>query len=239
MMEILPRICRKYPNVRWIIAGGGEKLDQVKFLVSKFKLEDRVEILGRIPNGGVCAMLNRGHIFLNCSITEAFCIAALEAAAAGLLVVTTNVGGTPEVLPTDVMIMADPNWRSLLKGLEEGIARVKQYSPNQVHELIKKSYSWRDVARRVERVYAKVLLQPKGNTTLNMFKRGWSMEGLVLPVFVLGPILALITMVLHNLFFPASKIEKAVQFPTKSYANNTEKWGDHKFDLKNNDLKRD
>lgn len=39
----------------------------------------------------------QGQIFLNASLTEAFCMAIVEAAAAGLLVVATNVGGVPEV----------------------------------------------------------------------------------------------------------------------------------------------
>lgn len=41
-------------------------------------------------------MLARGRVFLNTSLTEAFCIALVEAAAAGLLVVSTRVGGVPE-----------------------------------------------------------------------------------------------------------------------------------------------
>ena len=36
-------------------------------------------------------VLVRGRIFLNCSLTEAFCIAILEAASCGLLVVSTRV----------------------------------------------------------------------------------------------------------------------------------------------------
>ena len=32
-------------------------------------------------------------MFLNCSLTESFCIAILEAACTGLFVVSTNVGG--------------------------------------------------------------------------------------------------------------------------------------------------
>jgi hypothetical protein len=40
--------------------------------------------------------LIRGQIFLNTSLTEAFCIAIVEAASCGLLVVSTKVGGLPE-----------------------------------------------------------------------------------------------------------------------------------------------
>ena len=41
----------------------------------------------------------RGDIFINASLTEAFCMAIVEAAAAGLMVVSTAVGGVPEVHP--------------------------------------------------------------------------------------------------------------------------------------------
>lgn len=71
-------------------------------------------MLGSIPNTKVCEVLNRGHIFLNTSLSEAFCIAILEAAFAGLLVVTTNVGGIPEVLPWDMVYLANPNVESVV-----------------------------------------------------------------------------------------------------------------------------
>lgn len=44
-------------------------------------------------------VLTRGQIFLNTSLTESFGIATLEAACAGLYVVSTRVGGVPEILP--------------------------------------------------------------------------------------------------------------------------------------------
>ena len=39
----------------------------------------------------------RGDKIINASLTEAFCMAIVEAAAAGLMVVSTAVGGVPEV----------------------------------------------------------------------------------------------------------------------------------------------
>ena len=52
--------------------------------------------------------LRRGHIFLNTFLTEAFGIAILEAACAGLYVVSTRVGGVPEILPEDMICFAEP-----------------------------------------------------------------------------------------------------------------------------------
>jgi phosphatidylinositol N-acetylglucosaminyltransferase subunit A len=54
-------------------------------------------------------VLTRGQIFLNTSLTESFGIAILEAACAGLYVVSTRVGGVPEILPPDMISFADPD----------------------------------------------------------------------------------------------------------------------------------
>jgi phosphatidylinositol glycan class A protein len=58
---------------------------------------------------GMRQVLNRGQISLNTSLTEAFGTAIIEAASTGLLVVSTKVGGVPEVLPEDMIIFAQPN----------------------------------------------------------------------------------------------------------------------------------
>lgn len=47
--------------------------------------------------------MTRGHIYLNTSLTESFGIVLLEAASTGLFVVSTKVGGIPEVLPEDMI----------------------------------------------------------------------------------------------------------------------------------------
>ncbi len=51
-----------------------------------YTYQDRVEMLGHVKHSNVRNVLCRGHIYLNCSLTEAFCIAILEAASCGLLV---------------------------------------------------------------------------------------------------------------------------------------------------------
>ena len=97
---------------------------------------------------------------MNTSVTEAFCIAALEAASAGLLVVTTNVGGTPEILPEDLLYLADPNVPSLYKMLVKAIGDVHKISASENNERVSKFYNWRDIAKRVEKTYYNVLNEP-------------------------------------------------------------------------------
>lgn len=78
----------------------------------------------------------QGHIFLNASLTEAFCMALLEAASAGLLVVSTHVGGVPEVLPDDMAILTDPSPEGLLEGIEQALWRVGSVDPWALHDKV-------------------------------------------------------------------------------------------------------
>jgi phosphatidylinositol glycan class A protein len=66
-------------------------------------------------------VLCRGHIYLNCSLTEAFCIAILEAASCGLLVVSTKVGGVPEVIPDHMIKYCEPSAADVVGALSAAI----------------------------------------------------------------------------------------------------------------------
>ena len=104
--------------------------------------------IGAIPHKEVRNVLVRGHIFLNTSLTEAFCIAIVEAASSGLLVVSTNVGGVSEVLPKEFLFMANPDADDIIKKIDTAIPLAKNIPSQKIHENIVEMYSWRDVAAR-------------------------------------------------------------------------------------------
>lgn len=82
-MEIIPEICRLHENVRFIIGGDGPKRVELEEMRERFNLHSRVEMCGMLPHSQVREVLIRGHIFLNTSLTEAFCMAIVEAASCG------------------------------------------------------------------------------------------------------------------------------------------------------------
>ena len=115
LIGIIPQILAQFENVHFIIGGDGEGMSNLQKLVEKHNLGERVELLGGLQHDQVRDVLCRGHIFLNTSLTESFCIAILEAACCGLLVVSTDVGGVPEVLPPHMAYLAKPNENDILR----------------------------------------------------------------------------------------------------------------------------
>jgi phosphatidylinositol glycan class A protein len=160
LVQVIPPICSKYSNIHFIIGGDGPKKLLLDEMREKYQLHDRVEMLGSVPHHMVRDVLVRGHIFLNCSLTESFCIALLEAACCGLFVVSTKVGGVPEVLPPSMIKFAEPTPEALIDALSEGIAVSRRIIPSEMHERIRSMYSWADVTKRTETVYNNIAALP-------------------------------------------------------------------------------
>ncbi|KAJ4882291.1 UDP-Glycosyltransferase superfamily protein [Raphanus sativus] len=157
LVEVIPEVCRLYPNVRFVVGGDGPKHVRLEEMREKHSLQDRVEMLGAVPHSRVRSVLVTGHIFLNSSLTEAFCIAILEAASCGLLTVSTRVGGVPEVLPDDMVVLAEPDPDDMVRAIEKAISILPSINPEEMHIRMKKLYSWQDVAKRTEIVYDRAL----------------------------------------------------------------------------------
>lgn len=155
LIAALPRILAADPNVRFIIAGSGPKAIDLEQMLERRVLQDRVEMLGPVRHEEVRDVMVRGHIFLNPSLTEAFGTVIVEAASCGLYVVSTRVGGIPEVLPQHMTAFAKPEEDDLVAATGRTIAdlRANRIRTEQFHGQVKTMYSWTDVAKRTERVY--------------------------------------------------------------------------------------
>ncbi|KAJ3291010.1 hypothetical protein HK104_006377 [Borealophlyctis nickersoniae] len=163
LVSVIPRICSMFENVNFVIAGDGPKRVELEQMREKHVLQDRVQLLGSVNHAKVRSVLVQGNIYLNTSLTEAFCIAIVEAASCGLLVVSTRVGGVPEVLPEDMLIFSEPDENDLVESVSQAIHRVTTSPPDPdvFHDRVKNMYSWSDVAERTEAVYESIMQVPR------------------------------------------------------------------------------
>ncbi|KAI9989009.1 hypothetical protein PInf_022730 [Phytophthora infestans] len=157
----IPLVCAQDARVRFLIGGDGAKRLMLEEMREKYRLHDRVTLCGAVPHAQVRNVLCQGHIFLNSSLTESFCIAILEAAACGLFVVSTRVGGVPEVLPPDmVQFAAEITPEALAEAVLAAVPRLTGVDRQEFHDRVAKMYNWEVVATRTEKVYEKVCALP-------------------------------------------------------------------------------
>lgn len=216
MAGVIPVICSRHPNVQFIIGGDGPKRLVIEEVRERHRLQERITMLGAIEHDSVRDVMVQGDIFLNASLTEAFCMAIVEACACGLQVVSTRVGGVPEVLPPDLILLCDPSVRGLLEGLECAIERHRRgdvVPAAEAHARVSRFYRWENVAKRTQRVYDAIDHEPPVSLRqrLDRAKRSG---------FVFAQIFWLVVLILHvthlvlSYIRPNSLIDKAVDYPT-------------------------
>uniref|UniRef100_H2YTV2 PIGA GPI anchor biosynthesis domain-containing protein n=1 Tax=Ciona savignyi TaxID=51511 RepID=H2YTV2_CIOSA len=198
LAEIIPVICERYKDVDFIIGGDGPKRLVIEETREHFRLHNRVTLLGSVPHERVPDILNEGHIFLNTSLTEAFCMAIVEAACCGLQVVSTRcvfaviLGkmGFLSVLPPNLIHLSEPRVESLIHALDDVIMRVKEnkvLTKQEMHEEKKYLYTWQKVAERTEKVYDAAVKQPQPQLSnrIHKFYRCGPIIGKIFILFII------------------------------------------------------
>jgi len=212
VVNVIPAICAKFPHVNFIIGGDGPKKLLLEEMRERHQLHDRVELLGAVPHKHVRDVLTRGHIFLNCSLTEAFCIAILEAACCGCFVVSTRVGGVPEVLPLHMIRFAEPDPESLVTALTAAIPLARYHDPADFHAELRASYNWPDVAQRTLRVYHAVVAAPRP-PLIERFRRYFGVGRVFGPIAVIAMALFHFMWQLLELVAPAADVDVVPDLP--------------------------
>jgi len=95
-LEVLKAVRVRFPSAELHIVGGGPEESHVRSLVGELGLADSVRLLGRRDQ--VADVLAEAECLLLTSDWEGCPIAVLEAMAAGVPVVATDVGGVPELV---------------------------------------------------------------------------------------------------------------------------------------------
>lgn len=159
LIEAMAAVVRARPDVVFEL-GGDQDVDEVERMIEQRDLSENVRMLGWVRGGEKLATFARAHVYVLPSYHEGLPIGVLEAMAAGLPVVTTPVGGIPEIVkdrvngflvaPGDVAALAS----SILKLLDDDDLRVRMSAANV--ELVRSRHDATLVARTLVAWYHEV-----------------------------------------------------------------------------------
>lgn len=102
-VDILLEALSKLPGATITLVGDGPAMDEYKALAEKLGIAKNAHFMGRMPMQDA---VKRGRIMVLPSRFESFPYVVLETAAASLPMITTAVGGIPEVVPKS--LLCDP-----------------------------------------------------------------------------------------------------------------------------------
>ncbi|NWF51232.1 MAG: N-acetyl-alpha-D-glucosaminyl L-malate synthase BshA [Ignavibacteriaceae bacterium] len=94
-IRVVEQVNREIP-VKLLLVGDGPDRSECERLCRQLNLCDQVKFLGK--QEGIVEILNAADVFIIPSQSESFGLAALEAMACGLPVISSSVGGLPELI---------------------------------------------------------------------------------------------------------------------------------------------
>jgi len=106
LLEAFQRVVASYPNAVLVIVGDGPMRAELETQARELGIASRVRFLGRRTD--IPALLSAFDVFVLSSVSEGLPLTVLEAMAAGVPVVSTDVGALREVLPEPASALLVP-----------------------------------------------------------------------------------------------------------------------------------
>ena len=155
IIRAFEKVVEKYPEATLDILGQGDKRDELERLVVS-GLVSRVRFIGQVENEKIYEYLKANDIMLSAPKTDNMPVSLMEAMNAGVLVISSNVGGVPYMIEhrkTGLLFdgHADALAEQILWALEhqkESVAMIKA-----AHEEVRK-YSWERVKQQLLPLYS-------------------------------------------------------------------------------------
>jgi glycosyltransferase involved in cell wall biosynthesis len=139
-----------------VIAGDGEEADNLKKTAAEFEVECIVKFTGKLSEHALIEQYARCDIFVLPSLWEGLPLTLLEAAAAGLPIIATEVGGIPSVFAhgENALLVNARNSRELAEKMQELMSNKElQKTLSKNARKLAEKYSWENSAKQLENIY--------------------------------------------------------------------------------------
>jgi glycosyltransferase involved in cell wall biosynthesis len=158
-VRAMERVVRERPDVRLLVVGEGPELPTIQDAVARLGLHCHVRLLGLRTD--VPRLLAAADLFLLSSVTEGIPLTVIEAMAAGLAVVSPDVGGVSEVVvhgETGGLVPArDPDALAAMVVMLADIRSMRNRMGRAGRERAEKRFSETTMVAEYRRLYREML----------------------------------------------------------------------------------
>ena len=159
LLQATALVVRRVPEFKLMMIGNGAERAKLEALTKSLGIEPNVEFLGE--RSDVPELLAQAGFFVSSSKSEGISLTILEAMAVGLPVVTTRVGGNPEIILEGQTgyLVPDQNPEALAAAMLQMLGQRDQWPA--MGELgrrrVEQQFEIRTMIRQYEELYSEVL----------------------------------------------------------------------------------
>jgi glycosyltransferase involved in cell wall biosynthesis len=168
LLNAAPKILANYPNVKFLIAGRGPVLDDLKNLANNLGISQKVYFTGYLNDVQITKMYKAIDVATFPSLYEPFGIVALEGMLAGAATVVSDAGGLNEIVShrIDGMKSYAGNANSLADSILEVLFDdnlCKQMSAKARQKVISE-FNWDIISQNTMKVYKETIKEAKAGS---------------------------------------------------------------------------
>lgn len=154
--DLIIKSLKDLPECELLIVGGGELETSLKKLADKLNVADRVRFMGTLQQAELVDLYSAVDILVLASSREGWANVLLEAMACGTPVAATNVGGTPEVVCSEVagVLINERNPKGIVLAIN---CLLKKQINRHDTKYYAEDFSWEHVIRSQIDLYKGVL----------------------------------------------------------------------------------
>jgi glycosyltransferase involved in cell wall biosynthesis len=160
LLKVISRLKGDFPGVRLILAGDGSLLDDLRKYSVRLGIDSTVHFLG--ARNDIPAVLAAMNVFTLTSIRESFPNVLMEAMAAGLPVVSTNVGGCEELVNNGVSgFLVESPWEEGLESVFRSLLKdsvLRSQLGTSARMVIREKFSTEKMVQKLGSFYGDLLV---------------------------------------------------------------------------------
>lgn len=133
------------------IVGGFTERER-SFLYSRIptRIRESIKFLGIFAREDMPRVINSARFLVTPSRYESFGMPVLEAIACGVSIISSNVGGLPELVDKRIGVLANPNSKSLANAIQSAMLGTAEGTASAIGPEIARRYAW-DLVSEKER----------------------------------------------------------------------------------------
>ncbi len=151
------RLRQEFQNFELHIGGDGD-IAKLKKMVEENRASDYIKVFGEQSLSQVAGRMQMSNCFVLFSEYENLPCVLLESISCGVPVISTNVGGVPEIVNENVGILIDRDTNQLYNAMIKVLVHQQSFWPKtEMHQYIVDHFSKKWIAEKFDKIYRKII----------------------------------------------------------------------------------
>lgn len=161
LIDAMLHVLSEYPDTKLVIVGYGNQKIPLQRYVKKLGIESSVCFLGSVSGKKLHSLYHEADVYAQPSLYEPFGITILEAMSMRKPIVSTRVGGIPELVTNNVegLLVEPRNSLQLAKAIINVLSdsSCRRRLGDNARKRVEREFTWEAIAKKTIQFYTKIL----------------------------------------------------------------------------------